>query len=205
MAIVQGRGGIDDGGGWAIAASFPLRGIDGRPFGEAQYLGDNGGQAFNIAQDWQEEFVVLWRRGDELDGSPGSSGDQNWCDKSIVAGFVEVLQVQGVVPDLVGSVGREFIFTDLEFENKDDRADEDDDIDAFPQPGDGIFKINFAAKGGEDGTKNGDLFKPGIALGGFEGERIVLHEFAENRRWRLAEEYGKGGGIERAVHEAALG
>ena len=55
---------------------------------------------------------------------------------------MEILQIEGVVANLIQSRGSELLFADLEFQNKDCRTNDQDDIYALPHSGDCVLEVN---------------------------------------------------------------
>ena len=56
--------------------------------------------------------------------SAGLGGNQNWRYVTVVARLVEVLQVQGVVPDLINGMCGEFLFTNFKLKDENDRTNQ---------------------------------------------------------------------------------
>lgn len=59
-----------------------------------------------------------------------------------MAGFMEVLQVKCIVPNLVYRVGREMTFANFKFQYEYNRLYEQDDIDSSPHSRYSILKID---------------------------------------------------------------
>jgi hypothetical protein len=106
--------------------------------------------------------------------------DENWSDETVVARLVEVLQIESIIAYLIERGWCEVSLANLEFEDEDDRADEQDDVDAFSHARDGVLEIDAAFAADEDLLENSDLFQPRVALSLFEGEGINARELTEN-------------------------
>jgi len=82
-----------------------------------------------------------------------------------MTGFVEILEVQRVIHDLVDCVGYVVFFSYLEFQHKNHRANDANGINALAHARDGVFKIDLPRVTLQDLFQDADLFDPGIPLG----------------------------------------
>ncbi len=128
--------------------------------------------------------------------------DQDWRDILLVAAFVEVLEIQGVIVNLINCMGGEIVFTGLEFQHENHWADDCQDIDAFSKSGYAIFEVDCAARGKrcQLALQNRDLGHPCIALGSLHWEGAFLNKTTENHIGVVAEKAGYGVGVIRTIH-----
>src|SRR5690606_34370903 len=70
------------------------------------------------------------------------AGHEKRHQTRLVAGFVEILQVQRVVPNLIPSGSRESFFSNLELDHKHNMANRDHGVDAFAEPRYCKFKVD---------------------------------------------------------------
>lgn len=136
MAAIEGHGSFDDCGSGAIAALLPGSGVDVRSGSKGEDVGEDAGQHLHTALDRQEEIVVVGRHLEQERHRGRGSGDKDRSDDARVTGFVEVLEVEGVVADLVEGVSGELFLAYFELEDEDDAVYEEEDIDTFTKAGD---------------------------------------------------------------------
>src|SRR5437868_6182780 len=94
--------------------------------------------------------------------------------------FVKILQVEGVVADLINRVRSEPAFAKLEFQNEDYWTDKQHNVNALAHAGDGVFKINLAFAVGENVSEDIDFFEPCIELSGINRKTTRTGERAED-------------------------
>src|SRR5579884_311707 len=133
MPAIERQRSLDNCRSWAVSPDFPLFRIDILPFCPFQNLPNGIAEQVHIGLDWKEEVRVFWGGSDAQGGSFCFGRNQNWGYKTVVTWLVEVLQVQGVIPDLINGVRRKFFFTDFKLEHKDSRPNQQDNIDALTQ------------------------------------------------------------------------
>ena len=120
-----------------------------------------------------EQTLGRTRFGSALPIAAGPRTDQDRSNVCIVASFVEVVQVQGIVANLVNVLGEEGPLSDLEFEDEDDRSDDDDRVDSAPHARNCEFEIDRACVVRQDTLKDVGLLEPCISLSSGE-VKIVL-------------------------------
>ena len=95
---------------------------------------------------------------------PSLRANQHWGDVRIVAAFVEVVEIEGVVDDLIEILGVKSLFTDLELEDEDDRPDDDDRVDPSPHTWNGELEVDRARVMRQNLLEDRGLLQPRIAL-----------------------------------------
>ena len=93
---------------------------------------------------------------------------------------MKILEIQSVVANPIQSCGSELLFADLEFQNKDYRTNDQDDIDALSHSGDCILEVNETFSIRKYVLEDLDLLQPCIPLSLFQREGVVRCELAEN-------------------------
>jgi len=80
----------------------------------------------------------------------GPRTDQDGRNVCKVAAFMEILQVQSVVDDLILVLGGKGPFPDLELEDEDDRPDDNDRINSAAHARNGELKVERAGVSRQD-------------------------------------------------------
>ena len=117
---------------------------------------------------------------DERHDARGIGRDENGRDDPVMARLVEVLEIQGVVRHLIERVTGEFSGSRLEFEDKDDGSDDEEDVDPFPHSGDRVLEVDPPFIGLKSGLKDLDLLDPSVPLAQFDGEVASLCQLADD-------------------------
>jgi hypothetical protein len=99
-----------------------------------------------------------------------------------MAGAMEVLQVEGIVPDLISVIARVIGCADFELENEDDWSHDHDGIDPTSDSRDDELQQNEPAQAMQRLLKSCDLNEPGVPLRQFRVELGVLLNVAEDGR-----------------------
>ena len=97
-----------------------------------------------------------------------------------MTGFVEILEVKRVVPDLVKISAGEMLLTHLELDHKNHRARNDHGINAFAHAGDVELQKQRPFQPLQRALEDGDLLKPRIALRRLNRHLAVREQRAEN-------------------------
>ncbi len=108
------------------------------------------------------------------------SWNQNRRNILSVTGLVEVLEVKGVIPDLVKSLGRKRFLANLEFKHKDDGVNQEKYINTSSHARYGEFEINHSRVPLEYSLQYGNLFKPSVPLCVLQWELIVNGQYAND-------------------------
>lgn len=109
------------------------------------------------------------------------AGDhENGQQSQGVAGLVEVLQVERVVPDLVRILPRKGTGADLELDDEDHVVDHRDCIDALAQAGNDKLEVEMPSPGeiGQCAAQNFQLVQPRVALGWLDAELACSGQFS---------------------------
>jgi len=114
-----------------------------------------------------------------MPASPGAN--QNRRDIRVVTAFVKILKIQGVVNDLVHVLHAKVGFADFELEDKNDRADDDDGVDATAHARDDELEVDRASLMRQHVLKDGGLFQPRFPLIRCEVEVVVTRQATEDR------------------------
>ena len=125
----------------AISPRFPFGGINSWAIHECKHLLEHVGKVLGTALDRQEHVVALSCCADARLGGWSLGGDQYWRNGWLVAGFVEVLDVKGVVPYLIDGVRCELLLADFELKDKNDGSNQGNDINSPAEPRDRVFEI----------------------------------------------------------------
>src|SRR5207247_3100514 len=143
MPLVQRQSRFNNSRSRTVTALLPFDRIDDRIAGrKSQNAIDHFCERIRIAPNRTEELVVLRCFTNCVDNWLSLRCYKNGNYEARVAGFMKILEIQGVVAYLVQSCGSEFIFANLEFQHKDCWTDDKDDIDAFSHSGDCILEVN---------------------------------------------------------------
>ncbi len=171
-AVVHVEGGcrLDDRGRGVVAAVEPLVSVDGRLrsfFGED--LLDGGKQPRTVGEQRIIDLIVIdteEARAGRAGFVGGFRGHEDRNDDPVAALLVEVLQVEGVVPDLLFVVDEELVGADFEFDGEDNAAGQQNHVYTLPQTGNGVFEddVPFASQFPHDLLHDGDFLLPGIPL-----------------------------------------
>ena len=190
MVVVQGAGGLDDGGGGRVSADGPrviVFGQEGEgvfePFVDARL------QVAFVRQEWLEnqvfvankvEHVALWRIGRHEDGDKGAS----------MASFVEILEVECIIPYLSNVGSLEAPLVDFKLQDKYNSINEDDGINASPQAGDVVFKVNTPSARilFQNILQQVNFFLPRVSLVDGNVVRTLANQFSDNGRSILVDE-----------------
>ena len=113
-----------------VATSLPLIDSDIRCRYETQNSVDHSPQAIGIRQRHPKQAIRVTLIANTLAIPVCASADQNRGDICVVAAFMEVAEVQGVVNNLVHVLRGECILSDLEFQHEDDRTNDGESIDS---------------------------------------------------------------------------
>src|SRR5947209_6216465 len=97
-------------------------------------------------------------------GCTGAGCEQNRDNRSSMAGLVEVLQVQSIIPHLVqsGTVKNDVPYLELDDENN--PVDQENGVDAPTHARDAELHKDGAGQPAELALQQADLFQPGISL-----------------------------------------
>ena len=193
MIGVEVPGGLDDRGGGLVAAGDP--GVRVEAGGEfalevvqqpgQQVDADCNGCADTVGCEVaRRQFIRL-----------PSRGHQHGDDGQGVAGFVEVLGVERVLPHLVAGGGGCVLLPYLELEDDDAAGQQQHGVGAQAHAGDVEFEEKVAGAGGEEWLQEVDFGRPGVALLGVGGSVAVLEEVAEDLGGGMGEEGGEGSGV----------
>ena len=138
--------------------------IYGFPISSIQHVVYYTAERCHVGFDWEEQLIVLWCKCDNRLGMLCCSGNENRGYMLFVTGFMKVLQIQGVVPDLINSTCAVFAFTDFKLKNKDDCVNEKNNVNTPTHAWNRVFKIYRATIRRENITKNFDFGDPRITL-----------------------------------------
>ncbi len=108
--------------------------------------------------------------------------DEDWDNRRIMAGAMEVLQVEGIVPHLISMIARVIGCADFELENENDWSHDHDGIDPTSDSRDDELQQNEPAEPIQRLLKGGDLNEPGVTLRQFRVELGVLLNLAKDGR-----------------------
>jgi hypothetical protein len=134
VTAVQGTGRLDDRRGRAVPPALPLFDVNFRlAVGEREHVPNDLAEQFDRRRNRHEQPIVPRRCCDHGPGILRLGRNEHRRDEQALARFVEVLQVQRVVINLIDRMGREGLVANLEFQHEDDRANDDDDIYALPE------------------------------------------------------------------------
>ena len=129
MLGVERTSGFNDRWRWMIRRSRPFVVIDCGANDRSQCVVHRGAQTINAHGNRPIHFVVI---GAEAlrDYGRRLGSDEDWDNRSRMTRFVEILQVQRVVPHLIQRGAIERRLANFELHNEDHGADEDDGVDA---------------------------------------------------------------------------
>lgn len=113
----------------------------------------------------------------------------------VVAGLMEVLQIECVVPDLVTVRDSEFTLADLELDHDDRRARDEDCVDVAADARHIEFEQQRAVDAIERRRENLDLFEPRVALRWINGKKASRRQCTEYGRRRVGSEFRHACGV----------
>ena len=117
----------------------------------------------------------------------GLCRDEDWDNRRVMAGAMEVFQVEGIVPNLISMNAGVIGCADFEFENENDWSHDHDGIDPTSDSRDDELHQHEPAEPIQRLLKGGDLNEPGVALRQFRVEFGVLLKAENGRRLRRPE------------------
>ena len=183
MAAIQGDGSFNDGWRGLVTALPPYLGVDGFSVVVLERGRNRFTQLFRGYPHGEQHLIVMVGLGDQDEFRTGFRGNQNWRYGRVVAGFVEIFQVERIIPHLVQRIGFEANLSDFEFQDENHRAYEQDDINPLTHARDGVFEVDLACIAQQRLFENGDFLLPGPSLGLFQGKFVRLGELAEDEGW----------------------
>src|SRR2546426_467276 len=130
MSPVERQRRFYDGRRGFVAASLPLVDSYARCLHETQNSVDHRPQAVGIRQRHFKHAIQAALIANALAIPVCVCADQNRGDVCFVTAFVEVVQIQGVVNNLVHVLTGERILADLKFQHEDDGANDDESINS---------------------------------------------------------------------------
>ena len=131
-------------------------------------------------------------------------GDQNRGDDQIAARFVEVFQVERIVPHLFPVRGFESFGSRLELQAQNGSLDEKNHVDALPQSGNRVFEENPSFDSDEDRLKKANFFHPCIRLVAGRVESVGRTQLSQNRAFAFLQESGDCRSVVKPFHGASL-
>ena len=141
-----------------------------------------------VRQEWLENQVfvankvehVALRIGRHEDGDKGAP----------MASFVEILEVERIIPYLSNVGSLEAPLVGFKLQNKYNPINEDDGINASPQAGDVVFKVNTPSARilFQNILQQVDFFLPRVSLVDGNVVRTLANQFSDNGRSILVDE-----------------
>jgi hypothetical protein len=190
VAGVQRTGSLDDRRRRLIGGPTPSVAVEGGLVDQRQGLVNRPFQVGDGRPSWRPHPIVMRGLPCRIPcGRPG--GDEDREDRRRVAGLMEVLQVEPIVPGLVVGVGPEKVLAALELDREDRWPTHQGGIEATSQPGDVELQEEGALEADECGSENANLLCPSATLLGLERAEGVRHrEPTDHRVGRRGEELG---------------
>ena len=106
--------------------------------------------------------------------------DQDGSEVCVVTTFVEVVQVQCIIHDLIHVLRGERVFSDLELQHEDYWTNDAERIDSPAHARNTELEIQSAHKSGECALKDFGLREPRVPLGQGEIEGVLAHHSAKD-------------------------
>ncbi len=110
----------------------------------------------------------------------GLRRNDNWGNRAAMALFMEVLQVKGIVEDLVEGVRMKSVLPYLELQNDNRGLEDQDGVGALAHSRNRVFEEKVTIKVQHTRFQNADLLSPSIALRLFQGKAIASAQLSEN-------------------------
>src|SRR5690606_6558032 len=145
-----------------VAATLPRGGVDRVSACESEHITNRVWQRGDKRLHGLQDVVAMGRVGDGGPGAWRSCRDDHWRNRGVVAGFVEVLEVQRVIAGLIKGRGGELVLTYLEFDDEDDRTDDRQNVNPLSQARNGVLEVDGALVpvGCQRHLENVDLLAP---------------------------------------------
>lgn len=143
----------------------------------------------------------IFRKGKPRFPRRGFSGYENGDDRTSMAFFVEVFQIERIIRHLVYRIPVEPRRSDLEFEDKNHSAKKENAVRPFSHAGNGILKCKGSGlELGKPIFKKPYLCDPGVPLHIFESKSMGLRKFSKYAILVIFQELMNLRGIVRARH-----
>src|SRR3989442_6029999 len=172
MPAIERQRRFDDGGSWLVATRLPLIDPDLRLRHEVQSSSDRLRQTFGVCPRHLEQAIRGARGRNALLIAAGPRADQYGRDVCVVATFMEIVEIQSIVDDLVHVRGGKGLLPDLELENEDDRPDDDERIDSATHARNGEPKVDRAGVSRQHAPQDFRLLEPCVPLSPSEVEIV---------------------------------